>query len=274
MNNKKLKLTLILSVFSLIFLTIFIIFKFNQSKEEKQIEVNDSRAKVLEIENTKITGISHTKTKTSVTTKIKNKSQNILSNIRINYIELDKNQNKISTKQIPVEVSLKKDEKALITILPQNYTYTIDIIGYSYETKNYDINVNLDENNITVGEISQTENTKEQLDDIIKYDILQIYDLQQLDDKNYKVKIKNNSQKNLGNIILKVAEKNKEDEYVGISKISYNSTLKAKEFSKLILNSQDKENTLEIIGYTYDDIENKSNIDVDFKTNSASIIRN
>lgn len=274
MNNKKLKLTLVLSVFSLIFLTIFIIFKFNQSKEEKQIEVNDSQAKVLEIENTKITGISHTKTKTSVTTKIKNKSQNILSNIRINYIELDKNQNKISTKQIPVEVSLKKDEKALITILPQNYTYTIDIIGYSYETKNYDINVNLDENNITVGEISQTENTKEQLDDIIKYDILQIYDLQQLDDKNYKVKIKNNSQKNLGNIILKVAEKNKEDEYVGISKISYNSTLKAKEFSKLILNSQDKENTLEIIGYTYDDIENKSNIDVDFKTNSASIIRN
>lgn len=274
MNNKKLKLTLVLSVFSLIFLTIFIIFKFNQSKEEKQIEVNDSQAKVLEIENTKITGISHTKTKTSVTTKIKNKSQNILSNIRINYIELDKNQNKISTKQIPVEVSLKKDEKALITILPQNYTYTIDIIGYSYETKNYDINVNLDENNITVGEISQTENTKEQLDDIIKYDILQIYDLQQLDDKNYKVKIKNNSQKNLGNIILKVAEKNKEDEYVSISKISYNSTLKAKEFSKLILNSQDKENTLEIIGYTYDDIENKSNIDVDFKTNSASIIRN
>ncbi|MDO5011062.1 MAG: hypothetical protein Q4E31_09580 [Intestinibacter bartlettii] len=274
MNNKKLKLTLVLSVFSLIFLTIFIIFKFNQSKEEKQIEVNDSQAKVLEIENTKITGISHTKTKTSVTTKIKNKSQNILSNIRINYIELDKNQNKISTKQIPVEVSLKKDEKALITILPQNYTYTIDIIGYSYETKNYDINVNLDENNITVGEISQIENTKEQLDDIIKYDILQIYDLQQLDDKNYKVKIKNNSQKNLGNIILKVAEKNKEDEYVSISKISYNSTLKAKEFSKLILNSQDKENTLEIIGYTYDDIENKSNIDVDFKTNSASIIRN
>ena len=274
MNNKKLKLTLILSVFFLIFLTIFIIFKFNQSKEEKQIEVNDSQAKVLEIENTKITGISHTKTKTSVTTKIKNKSQNILSNIRINYIELDKNQNKISTKQIPVEVSLKKDEKALITILPQNYTYTIDIIGYSYETKNYDINVNLDENNITVGEISQTEKTKEKLDDIIKYDILQIDDLQQLDDKSYKVKIKNNSQKNLGNIILKVAEKNKEDEYVSISKISYNSTLKAKEFSKVILNSQDKENTLEIIGYTYDDIENKSNIDVDFKTNSASIIRN
>ena len=117
------------------------------------------------------------------------------------------------------------------------------------------------------------ENQKE-LEDMLKYDILEIYDFKGIDDTSYKVKIKNNSQKNLGNIILKVAEKNSDGEYISVSNISNNSTLKAKDFSALMLNSTDKENTLEIIGYTYDDIENKSNIDIDLKTNTASIVRN
>lgn len=109
---------------------------------------------------------------------------------------------------------------------------------------------------------------------MLKYDILEIYDFKGIDDTSYKVKIKNNSQKNLGNMILKVAEKNSDGEYISVSNISNNSTLKAKDFSALMLNSTDKENTLEIIGYTYDDIENKSNIDIDLKTNTASIVRN
>ena len=109
---------------------------------------------------------------------------------------------------------------------------------------------------------------------MVRYDILEIYDFKYIDDTSYNVKIKNNSQKNLGNIILKVAEKNSEGEYISVSNVSNNSALKAKNFSRLILNSTDKANTLEIIGYTYDDIENKSNIDIDLKTNTASIVRN
>ena len=52
-----------------------------------------SEAKVLEIENTKrYTGISHNTTKNNVSTKIKNKSNKILKNISIDYVELDKDQ--------------------------------------------------------------------------------------------------------------------------------------------------------------------------------------
>ena len=155
MKSKKLIITLILTVFTLLILVV--VLKFNQSEKEKRYEFIKSEAKVLEIENTKITGISHNTTKSNVNTKIKNKSDKILRNISIDYVELDENQNKISTKQVPVEISLKKDEKALITIIPQNYTYTIEIIGYSYESEDYSVNVNLDENNTSVQKLSDLE---------------------------------------------------------------------------------------------------------------------
>ena len=254
MNNKKLIFTSLLTVIAIVIL--IVVFRLNESEKEIGYEVAKSEAKVLEIENTKITGISHNTTKNNVNTKIKNKS------------------NKISTKQVPVEISLKRDEKALIKIIPQNYTYTIDIIGYSYETEDYNVNVDLNENTANIEKLSNLEEKQKELEDMLKYDILEIYDFKGIDDTSYKVKIKNNSQKNLGNIILKVAEKNSDGEYISVSNISNNSTLKAKDFSALMLNSTDKENTLEIIGYTYDDIENKSNIDIDLKTNTASIVRN
>ena len=137
MNNKKLIFTSLLTVIAIVIL--IVVFRLNESEKEIGYEVAKSEAKVLEIENTKITGISHNTTKNNVSTKIKNKSNKILKNISINYVELDENQNKISTKQVPVEISLKRDEKALIKIIPQNYTYTIDIIGYSYETEDYNV---------------------------------------------------------------------------------------------------------------------------------------
>ena len=96
MKSKKLIITLILTVFTLLILVV--VLKFNQSEKEKRYEFIKSEAKVLEIENTKITGISHNTTKSNVNTKIKNKSDKILRNISIDYVELDENQNKISTK--------------------------------------------------------------------------------------------------------------------------------------------------------------------------------
>ncbi|MFR5472196.1 MAG: hypothetical protein ACLTG7_11740, partial [Romboutsia sp.] len=108
-----------------------------------------------------------------MSTKIKNKSNKILKNISINYVELDENQNKISTKQVPVEISLKRDEKALIKIIPQNYTYTIDIIGYSYETEDYNVNVDLNENTANIEKLSNLEEKQKELEYMLKYDILE-----------------------------------------------------------------------------------------------------
>ncbi len=65
---------------------------------------------------------------------------------------------------------------------------------------------------------------------MLKYDILEIYDFKGIDDTSYKVKIKIIHKKNLGNIILKVAEKNSDGEYISVNNISNNSTLKSKRF--------------------------------------------
>ena len=95
-----------------------------------------------------------------------------------------------------------------------------------------------------------------------------------MDKTNYKLEIKNKSDKNIGNIILKTAEKNQDGEYVSVTDISANTTLEAKGNIKMILSSSDENNELEIVGYTYDDIGSKINIDVDLKANSADVVKN
>ena len=87
MNNKKLIFTSLLTVIAIVIL--IVVFRLNESEKEIGYEVAKSEEKVLEIENTKITGISHNTTKNNVSTKIKNKSNKILKNISINYVELD-----------------------------------------------------------------------------------------------------------------------------------------------------------------------------------------
>ena len=47
-----------------------------------------------------------------------------------------------------------------------------------------------------------------------------------MDKTNYKLEIKNKSDKNIGNIILKTAEKNQYGEYVSVTDISANTTYK------------------------------------------------
>ncbi len=42
----------------------------------------------------------------------------------------------------------------------------------------------------------------------------------------------------------------------------------------MILSSSNENNKLEIVGYTYDDIGSKINIDVDLKANSADVVKN
>lgn len=276
MKKNKLKFTVTLSVFSLMLVIIFCLFILKNPKDEQKYNIDENQAKVLEIENTKICNISSSINKKSVTTKIKNTSKDAIKDITIDYVEFDENEKQISTKQIPIEVTLKEDEKALISIVPEDYTDTIDIVGYSYNKEQYDVNVSLDKDEIKITEFeNEKEDQKiEQINDASKYEILDLSDFKQMDATSYRLNIKNISKKNIGNIILKVAEVNSENEYVSVKNIPSNSTVEAKGTVKMILTSDSKDNTLEIIGYTYDDIENKMNIDVDLKANSASIVRN
>lgn len=269
MKKSKLKIMLILSVF-LALAMILCVFTFKNPKDKQEYNIDKKEAKVLEIENKKISDISSSISKKGVTTK--NISTNPVRDITIDYVELDKDNKKLSNKQIPVDITLKKNEKALVSIIPEEYTETIDITGYRYKKEDYDIKVDLD--NDEVAAIKEEKKENEKIDSGEKYEILNVDNLIQMDKTNYKLEIKNKSDKNIGNIILKTAEKNQDGEYVSVTDISANTTLEAKGNIKMILSSSDENNELEIVGYTYDDIGSKINIDVDLKANSADVVKN
>lgn len=271
MKKSKLKIMLILSVF-LALAMILCIFIFKNPKDKQEYNIDKKEAKILEIENKKIYDISSSISKKGVTTKIKNISTDPVRDITIDYVELDKDNKKLSNKQIPVDITLKKNEKALVSIIPAEYTETIDITGYRYKKEDYDIKVDLD--NDEVAAIKEDKKENEKIDSGEKYEILNIDNLIQMDKTNYKLEIKNKSDKNIGNIILKTAEKNQYGEYVSVTDISANTTLEAKGNIKMILSSSNENNKLEIVGYTYDDIGSKINIDVDLKANSADVVKN
>ena len=78
----------------------------------------------------------------------------------------------------------------------------------------------------------------------------------------------------MGNIILRVAEIDQNKEIVKIDHIIYNSILKPEQKDEIVSSLYDSNYDIKIIGYTYDDMENKSNVDIDLITNKVNIIEN
>lgn len=271
MKENKLKIMLILSIF-LALAMVLCVFIFKNPKEKQEYNIDKKEANILEIENKKISDISSSISKKGITTKIKNISNNPIRDITIDYVELDKDNKTLSNKQIPVDITLKKNEKALVSITPEQYTETINITGYKYIKEDYDIKVDLNKDKVSAKKEEKKQNEK--IDSGEKYEILDVSKLKQMDKTNYRLDIKNLSDKNIGNIILKTAEKNQDGEYVSVNDISANTTLEAKGNIKMILSSSDENNKVEIVGYTYDDIGSKMNIDVDLKANIADVIKN
>ena len=263
MKENKLKIMLILSIF-LALAMVLCVFIFKNPKEKQEYNIDKKEANILEIENKKISDISSSISKKGITTKIKNISNNPIRDITIDYVELDKDNKTLSNKQIPVDITLKKNEKALVSITPEQYTETINITGYKYIKEDYDIKVDLNKDKVSAKKEEKKQNEK--IDSGEKYEILDVSKLKQMDKTNYRLDIKN--------LILKTAEKNQDGEYVSVNDISANTTLEAKGNIKMILSSSDENNKVEIVGYTYDDIGSKMNIDVDLKANIADVIKN
>ena len=161
LKKSKLKIMLILSVF-LALAMILCIFIFKNPKDKQEYNIDKKEAKILEIENKKIYDISSSISKKGVTTKIKNISANPVRDITIDYVELDKDNKKLSNKQIPVDITLKKNEKALVSIIPAEYTETIDITGYRYKKEDYDIKVDLDNDEVAAIKEDKKENISSQ----------------------------------------------------------------------------------------------------------------
>ena len=275
MNNliKRVVLLILILMVLVMGINIFMSFKDINGNEYESDIINKSNAKTLEIYDNKITNlIGRRNSDNTAVIKIKNASNFNISNIILYYDELDKNNKVISDAKTNIDMTLSADEVVQVQFTPKGFTDTIEITGYNYIVEDSSFNLDLKNNEIEIYENDKyLENSK-------NYEVMSINKINNKkhdkEDLTFVMKIKNTSQKNLGNIVLKIAEIDKNKEVVKIDHIIYNSILKPNDEAEIATSLYNSNYDVKILGYTYDDMENKSNIDIDLITHKVNIIDN
>lgn len=275
MNNmiKKLILLILIFIIVLIGINIYTSLINTHSKEYESDIISKSNAKTLEIYNHRITNLSE-RSGNDVTAivKMKNTSNLNIGQIVVYYDELDKNNKVVSDSKMDMDITLSPKEVMQVQFTPKDYTETIEITGYTYIVEDCYVQVSLKDNEVKILE------NKEYLENSKNYEVMSINKISKnrtaKNELIFVAEIKNISQKNLGNIVLKVAEINKNKEIVKIDHIIYNSILKPEEEGEIVTSLYNSNYDVKILGYTYDDMENKSNIDIDLITHKVNIIDN
>lgn len=275
MNNmiKKLILLILIFIIVLIGINIYTSLINTHSKEYESDIISKSNAKTLEIYNHRITNLSE-RSGNDVTAivKMKNTSNLNIGQIVVYYDELDINNKVVSDSKMDMDITLSPKEVMQVQFTPKDYTDTIEITGYTYIVEDCYVQVSLKDNEVKILE------NKEYLENSKNYEVMSINKISKnriaKNELIFVAEIKNISQKNLGNIVLKVAEINKNKEIVKIDHIIYNSILKPEEEGEIVTSLYNSNYDVKILGYTYDDMENKSNIDIDLITHKVNIIDN
>ncbi|WP_455538382.1 hypothetical protein [Terrisporobacter sp.] len=270
MNNviKKVILLILILIVLVTGISIFMSLKDKNNSEYESDVISKSSAKTLEICNKKVPNLGDKKNKDNTSIiKIKNTSNLNLSNIVLCYDELDKNNKVIFNGKVYMDMTLIPDEVIQVQFAPKDFADNIEIVGYYYIVEDCNVHVNLEDNEIKIYKNDKyLENSK-------NYEVMSINKTRD-EGSNITMKIKNTSQKNLGNIVLKVAEINKNKEIVKIDHITYSSILRPNDEKEIVTSSHDSNHDVKILGYTYDDMENKSNIDIDLITHRVNIVDN
>ena len=275
MNNMIKKLILIILIFIIVLIGINIYTSLinTHSKEYESDIISKSNAKTLEIYNHRITNLSE-RSGNDVTAIVKliNTSNLNIGQIVVYYDELDRNNKVVSDSKMDMDITLSPKEVMQVQFTPKDYTDTIEITGYTYIVEDCYVQVSLKDNEVKILE------NKEYLENSKNYEVMSINKISKnriaKNELIFVAEIKNISQKNLGNIVLKVAEINKNKEIVKIDHIIYNSILKPEEEGEIVTSLYNSNYDVKILGYTYDDMENKSNIDIDLITHKVNIIDN
>ena len=275
MNNiiKKSILFILILTIVVIGINIFMSVRSTNNDEYESDTISKSDAKALEIYNHKVVNLYQKNGKDSkAIIKMKNISNLNISEIFLYYEESDKSGKVISDSKIHLDMTLSPNEVIQAQFTPKDYTDTIEVTGYTYIVEDCEVGINLKENDININENHKyLENSK-------NYEVMSISKIDKNrakeDDSSVNMEIKNVSEKNLGNIVLKIAEINKNKEIDKIDHIIYNSILKPDEEAQITVSLYDSNYDIKILGYTYDDMENKSNIDIDLITHKVDIIDN
>ncbi|MBU5306300.1 hypothetical protein KQI18_00745 [Clostridioides mangenotii] len=239
--------------------------------EEDNIKIDNNNAEAIDIEKVKFDNVDKDLAQKKLTkTKIENKSIFNTSNIKLVYSEYDKNGNLISSDSNAfLGITLLPGDTAYVELEHKEFANIIEITSYSYTAEGKRVNVNLKNDKIDIKKASViTENSK-------SYETLVLSDFKKLNDaedgNTYRLKVKNSSSKDLGNLILKVAELNENGDYINLEHIAYNSVLKASEETEIDVISSIDARKLKVVGYIYNDTDQNINVDIDFNSHRAIV---
>ena len=240
-----------------------------QTEDKNEIKIDEGNAKVLNIGKSEIINIDEGD-KVDTSTKVENNSTFNISNVELIYNEYDENKKIISSdSKALLDMTLMPGKVAYIECGHKTFVKGVEVYAYEYDAENKIVYVNLKENTINI------RNNNIKLENSSQYEVLSTSELKKVNESNegitYQVKVKNSSSKDLGNIILKTAEVNENGEYLTVNRVPSYKILKPSEETDIDILCSTKAKSVEIVGYTYDDIKEKANVDIDLKSHKVKI---
>ncbi|HID7743750.1 TPA: hypothetical protein ACXIBL_003253 [Clostridioides difficile] len=240
-----------------------------QTEDKNEIKIDEGNAKVLNIGKSEIINIDEGD-KVDTSTKVENNSTFNISNVELIYNEYDENKKIISSdSKALLDMTLMPGKVAYIECGHKTFVKGVEVYAYEYEAEGKIVYVNLKENTINI------RNNNIKLENSSQYEVLSTSELKKVNESNegitYQVKVKNSSSKDLGNIILKTAEVNENGECLTVNRVPSYKILKPSEETDIDILCSTKAKSVEIVGYTYDDIKEKANVDIDLKSHKVKI---
>lgn len=271
--NKLHKKVLFISILLIVNILILISCNSKDIYDEESLyyttNINHENAKVLLIEDIKNNNDDNLTNEINLYKVIKNVSNFSIYNILITYEEINNNNNISAKSQVFLDLTLNPNESSEISFFNDDKVKKINIVSYEYYTLDKEVKVNLKDNTVDINKSNLN------LKDSKEYEVLTTSDIYKVKNSNeidtYELDIKNTSRKQLGNITVKIGQLDKDGKYIMIDNISSYNILKPSENIKMEIKALDNTKSIELLGYSYDDVKEKANINIDLKLHKASI---
>lgn len=271
--NKLHKKVLFISILLIVNILILISCNSKDIYDEESLyyttNINHENAKVLLIEDIKNNNDDNLTNEINLYKVIKNVSNFSIYNILITYEEINNNNDISAKSQVFLDLTLNPNESSEISFFNDDKVKKINIVSYEYYTLDKEVKVNLKDNTVDINKSNFT------LKDSKEYEVLTTSEIYKIKNSNeidtYELDIKNTSRKQLGNITVKIGQLDKDGKYIMIDNISSYNILKPSENIKMEIKALDNTKSIELLGYSYDDVKEKANINIDLKLHKASI---
>ncbi|CEO14868.1 lipoprotein [[Clostridium] sordellii] len=228
----------------------------NIAIDKFNININEKNAKVLDIGKPQsVDEINNSSTIVDTKTKVTNISDFDIRNIQLTLREYDKDKNALAKTEALSKITLSPGESVYLQSAHKKYAKTSEVISYSYNVSNKLVSVDLLDDKVNII------NTKEKI-------------VNQVDGGyNSEITIKNLSDKDIGSVVLELAELNGNKEYTNISYVDSYEVIKKNQEVKLYSVHPSDVKKLEVVGYIYDDVKNNTTVEVNLKLNEAILIK-